>query len=81
MRHDNGRPDSSGGLLCVYPERHPESLQAIRATPDRGGYAIRPCIGQTIVILGGIVPHKVLPVDEHQERIISVLCYQMVMAT
>jgi hypothetical protein len=31
--------------------------------------------GQTAVLLGGIVPHEVLPMAAHQHRTISVVCF------
>jgi hypothetical protein len=32
--------------------------------------------GQTVVMLGGIVPHHVLPMAQGQVRVVSVLCYR-----
>ena len=32
--------------------------------------------GETIVLLGGILPHEVIPMAEGQERIVSVMCYR-----
>jgi hypothetical protein len=68
---------AGGGLLCLYPARHAEPLSAIRATPDRGAVTVRLEPGQTIVMFGGIVPHRLTPVDAGQERIISILCYRV----
>jgi hypothetical protein len=75
--HDNAGSDTDGGMLCLYTDRLFEPLSAIRATPELGATRLRLMPGQTIVLLGGIVPHCVLPVVEGQTRIVSVLCYQI----
>jgi hypothetical protein len=68
--------EERAGKLVVYPNRLNEPLSALRATPDDGfiPQALGP--GQTILLFGGIVPHQVLPVAEHQVRIVSILCYE-----
>jgi len=70
-------PDMSGALR-LYPDRCLEPLSKIRATPETGAVRLRLPVGQTIVMLGGIVPHEILPVAEGQLRIVSILCYQLV---
>jgi hypothetical protein len=75
---DLAKPESDGGQLCLYPERLFEPLSEIRATPDHGAVRVRVGLGQTIVMYGGIVPHALLPVDQGQARIVSVLCYKAV---
>lgn len=70
-------PKGDGGRLCMYPTRAFEPLSSIRATPERGAVRIRLLSGQTIVMLGGIVPHSVLPTAPDQHRIVSVLCYRL----
>ena len=73
---DHGSADSADGALCLYPSRWQEKLSAIRASPDNGAVGVRLNVGDTIVMLGGIVPHALLPVSERQQRIVSVLCYR-----
>jgi hypothetical protein len=67
----------TGGLLCLYPGRLCERLSTIRATPAQGAVKLRLMPRQTIVMLGGLVPHAVLPVADKQVRIVSVLCYRL----
>jgi hypothetical protein len=74
--HDNTSPSSQSGALVVYSDRIAEPLSAIQARPDIGGQTIKLSAGQTIVMFGGIVPHRVLPVAEGQTRIVSVLCFR-----
>ncbi len=52
----------SGGKLCVYPERIREGLPSLRRDPVTGAIPVRLEPGDTIVLLGGIVPHCALPV-------------------
>jgi hypothetical protein len=75
--HDNGRSDVKGGLLVLYPERLDEPVPAIRKRPTDGAVGLQLRPRQTLVMLGGIVPHAVLPVGRGQARIVSVLCYRM----
>lgn len=65
----------TGGSLCVYPDRIREPVRAIRATRERGFARVHLAPGQTIVLLGGIVPHRLEPVADGQQRVVSVLCY------
>lgn len=75
--HDVPEPTGSGGALCLYPDRTQEPISAIRATPDQGAHLIRLMPSQTLVMLGGVVPHALLPVTSSQLRIVSVLCYRL----
>lgn len=72
----DGPEAGDGGSLLLYPGRTAEPLSAIRSSPEKGALRLRLLPGQTIVLLGGIVPHAVLPVGEQQARIVSVLCYR-----
>jgi hypothetical protein len=74
---DSGDPNGAGGLLVAYPERALEPLSAIRQAPDQGAFGIRLHPGQTMILLGGIVPHLVLPVLPGQHRIVSLLCFEV----
>ena len=66
----------NAGGLCVYPSRCGEYLSEIRVTPKQGQVRVPLRAGQTIVLLGGIVPHLVQPLSEEQPRVVSVLCYR-----
>jgi hypothetical protein len=65
----------TAGTLCVYPQRAHEPLSAIRATPESGVLHIRVRPGEAAVLLGGIVPHRVVPVGSGHERIVAPLCF------
>jgi hypothetical protein len=74
--HDDSTASELGGALVLYPGRVHEPLSAIRARPTDGAHPVKLGVGQTIVMFGGVVPHRVLPVRAGQVRIISVLCFQ-----
>lgn len=73
------RPDTAehpGGLLRLWPGRVRDGLAAIRADP-RGAIDVRLEAGETILLLGGIVAHQVLPLGPGHVRIVAPLCYQV----
>ena len=73
--HDTSDPRSPSGALVLYPDRLTEPLSEIRARPDDGAVILKLMAGQSLVLLGGVVPHRVLPVVEGQARVISALCF------
>lgn len=70
-------PERVDGSLCVYPDRMGERVREIRETRDRGFDRVHLAPGQTIVLLGGIVPHRLDPVGAGQQRVVSVMCYSV----
>jgi hypothetical protein len=64
------------GALQLYPERIAEPLSRIRSTPDKGLMSVHLRPGQTIILLGGYVPHATTAMGNGQKRIISVLCFR-----
>lgn len=73
IRRDPER--AGGGYLLLYPECAGLPLTQAR----RAGAAATPvdlAEGQTLIMLGGEVPHRLLPVGDGQERIVSVLCFK-----
>lgn len=65
------------GLLRVWPARARESLDDIRGNPHDARH-LRIRAGETVLLLGGIVAHQVLPLVPRQLRIVAPLCYQAV---
>lgn len=64
------------GALCLYPRRSDETIPELRARPDEGAVYVRLKPGESIVLLGGLVPHRVLPMGEGYARIVAPLCYR-----
>jgi hypothetical protein len=74
--YDNSDPSEDAGSLVLYPDRVAEPLSSIRTSLHQGAYPVKLIPGCTILLLGGIVPHRVQPVREGQIRVISVLCFR-----
>jgi hypothetical protein len=73
--HADTAPADPGGGLAVYPSRLGAPLRDVRDAPEAGMGLIKADPGQSIVILGGLVPHRVLPLGASGQRIISALCF------
>lgn len=67
---------TGGGRLRLYPGRLDEPLSAIRATPALGAHEISLDAGQTLLLLGGLVPHTLLPTGDGQRRVVSIMCFR-----
>ena len=73
--HDNSAATDSSGALLLYSGRMGEPLSAIRARPNDGAHCVKLAAGQTIMLFGGLLPHRLLPTATGQVRIVSVLCF------
>jgi hypothetical protein len=73
--YDDAPGEASSGVLCLYPSRTSETLEAIRADA-RGGVHTRLAPGHSLVLLGGVIPHRLLPMKPGHTRIVAPLCYQ-----
>jgi len=68
-------PDTSDRRgLRIYPAYARMPLTQLRSEDNPSHIDIHLDRGQTAVLLGGIVPHEVLPMGEHQHRTVSVVC-------
>jgi hypothetical protein len=67
---------SGGGRLRLYPDRLDEPLSAIRAAPDQGALELSLGAGETLLLLGGMVPHALQPTGDGQRRIVSIMCFR-----
>ncbi len=67
----------AGGRLLVYPSWVHEPLSVVRAAGSSSATPVPLGPGDTVALLGGIVPHEVTPMSAEQERIIAVMCYRM----
>jgi hypothetical protein len=74
--HDDTDPADAAGGLAVYPGALGAPLRQVRAAPEAGMGVVKAAPGQSIVILGGLVPHRVLPLGPWGQRIISALCFR-----
>jgi hypothetical protein len=70
---EGGTGDS--GLLRTWPGRVRDPLDAVRRDP-RGHVDVRARAGDTILLLGGLVAHQVLPLADGHLRVVAPVCYQ-----
>lgn len=75
LRDDSPANDPAGALL-VHPGYRGADLDTVRRDPDGGVGMVKADPGQSIVLLGGQVPHETIPVTETGPRIISALCFR-----
>ena len=68
----SGTSDRRG--LRIYPSYARMPLTQLRSEEAPAHIDLHLDRGQTAVLLGGIVPHEVLPMTEHQHRTVSVVC-------
>jgi hypothetical protein len=71
---DTGGP---GGELIVYPAAAGRRLAAVRADPEHCARRVALAPGDSVVLLGGIIPHLVTPLGEGHVRVVAPLCYQL----
>jgi hypothetical protein len=74
LRDDAGPDRPSGGLL-VHAAHLGRDLHEVRREPGRGLGLVKAGPGQSVVLLGGLLPHETVPVDEGGTRVISALCF------
>ena len=70
----DGDGDRAGNLI-VYPSRCHEPLETIQNAPEEGAWVVSVQPGKVVVLLGGLVPHAVTPMQPGQMRIMAPLCY------
>lgn len=73
---DDTDPRERAGGLAAYPSRFGAPLRWIRAAPDAGVALVKARPGQSILILGGQVAHRVEPLGPVGQRVISALCFR-----
>jgi hypothetical protein len=74
--HDDTDPRDRAGGLAVYPGMLGAPLGAVRAAPDRGVSIVKARPGQSILLLGGLVPHRAEPLGPNGQRVVSALCFR-----
>ena len=67
------------GALRLWPTRASEPLEALRGD-SRGGRDLHLTAGDTVLLLGGVVPHCVLPLEAGHVRIVAPICYRVATA-
>ena len=73
----NDTAPGAGGDLVVYPGAATRSLGSVRARPADGAHTVRLNAGESAVLLGSLVPHRVASVGAGQVRVVAPLCYEL----
>jgi hypothetical protein len=75
--YEHGAPaDGPSGALELWPGRSGDRLADIRREPERGRVEVRLRPGESILLLGGVVPHRVAPVGAGHVRVVAPLCFR-----
>ncbi len=74
---DENSTSSGGGRLLAYPQFINKSLEAARLAGPAAATPVWLRTGNTILLLGGMVPHEVAPTKAGEERIVSVMCFHV----
>jgi hypothetical protein len=74
---NQGTSPSTGatGALRLWPSRIRDPLEDIRSDPT-GAVDLYLHTGDTLILLGGIIPHQLTPLGDNHIRIVAPLCYQ-----
>jgi hypothetical protein len=70
-------PQGSRGVLRVYPAYARQPLSSFRAEGNPSGVDVPLSVGESALLLGGIVPHEVTPMAAGQRRTMSVSCFKL----
>jgi hypothetical protein len=71
IRQDAG----PGGDLVLYPERSKETVRAIARSSEKRAVRLRLAAGESLVMRGTVIAHRVTPMGRGQTRITEALCY------
>jgi hypothetical protein len=75
LRDDAGPEDPAGGLL-VHLSAFGATLFDARQSSGQGSALVKAQAGQSVVLLGGLLPHETIPLGGSGQRIISALCFR-----
>jgi hypothetical protein len=73
---DENSISSGGGRLLVYPQHMHQPLSAAHLAGPSAATAVWLRRGNTILLLGGMVPHELAPTKRGEQRVVSVMCFQ-----
>lgn len=74
--HRRSGSAGGGGYLSLYPHCADLPLSAARSASST--HLVDLAEGETLIMLGGIVPHRLEPLRSGDSRIVSVLCFRFV---
>lgn len=74
--HDDTPPDDPGGGLAIFPDCTDVPLATVHALDDGAAFRCKVRAGDSVVLLGGLVPHRVMALGGSGQRVISALCFE-----
>ena len=66
------------GTLRIYPSFALDPLSAVRLTSNPTFADVTLAVGESVLLMGGMIPHEVTPMAPGQCRTMSVMCYRIV---
>ena len=75
--HDS-EPASQGGAIDIYWSRLTEPLPDLRSRPDEGFERVPLYPGQSLLLHGGVLPHRIPPIGAGRTRLVSLMCFEVV---
>jgi hypothetical protein len=74
---EQASPQGARGALRLYPAYVQQPLSSLRAEKNRSGVDVPLAVGESALLVGGIVPHEVTPMAAGQRRTMSVSCFRL----
>ena len=74
--YDN-HPGATGGSTEIWFEEGLTPLQHLRQGAGNGPTRLALLPGQTMLLHGGVLPHRILPTEAGRLRIVSLMCFEM----
>lgn len=74
--YDDTNPNDPAGGLAVFSDDVGTPLSRVRPKLDHAPRIVKAPVGSSIVLLGGLVPHRVIPIAPNCRRVISALCFE-----
>ena len=76
--HDDTPPNDPGGGLALFPQCTETALGDVHQLSDSAASFHKLQPGDSVVLLGGLVPHRVSCLGERGQRVISALCFEAI---
>ena len=74
--HDT-HPDGDAGAMEIWPDDLTTPLGELRLAHGGSRQRVKLFPGQTLLFHGGVVPHRITLLHRNRERIVSIMCFEM----
>ena len=76
--HDSN-PDAFGGCMDLWFDDALTPLGRVRADPNVGYTRVALQVGDSLLMHGGIIPHRIVPISGLRVRVVSLMCFGIAM--